>query len=176
MNSRRVNAKVQPISIEVPRDRWVEFLGASGFHDKVVLELAIPEFAPVNFREAVHQLQRAQEHLLEARFEQCMSECRLVWEAVRPELEDDKTSAKLRALLVHRVGEVRARAYMSILSQTKQLASAPVHLHGARAPALRSEAHVLLTCTASLLALVTELAPEAVRPAHSSAQLTQSAP
>jgi hypothetical protein len=163
MNGRRVNAKVASVRVEVPRDSWIEFLRSSGFRDKVVLELAVPEFAPGAFKEAVQQLRRAQDHLLEGREEQAMSACRVVWEAVRSELGDDQRSAKLRALLTDRVGEVRADAYMSVLSKTKDLASAPVHLYGARAPALRAEAQVLLVCTASLLALVIELVPESLR-------------
>lgn len=164
MNGRRLNAKVQAIRIEVPRDPWVDFLRYVGFRDKVILELTIPKFAPEHLKEAIHQVRRAQDHLLEGRDEQAMTDCRLVWEAVRSELGDDKESANLRALLVDHVGEVRAGAYMTILRQTKQLAAAPVHLYGARVPAIRTEAQVLLTCTASLLALVTELAPEALRP------------
>ncbi len=165
MNGRRVNAKVQPIRVEVPRDPWVEFLRATGFRDKVILELTIPEFASERFREAVQQLRRAQDDLLEGHVEQAMSNCRLVWEAIRHELGDDEKTTRLRALLADRLGDARANAYMAILSQSKQLASAPVHLHGARAPALRMEAQVLVACSASMLELVTELAPETIRPA-----------
>jgi hypothetical protein len=164
MNGRRVNAKLLAIRVEIPRDAWVGFLRESGFRDKVVIELAIPEYGSEKFKEAVQLFGRAQDHLLEGRIEQALSDCRVVWEAVRHHLDDDKSSAKLRALLVDRVGAVRAAAYMSILSQTKQLESAPLHLHGARAPSIRTEAQIMLACTASMLALVTELAPEAIRP------------
>ena len=174
MNGRRLNGKLPAIRIEVPRDAWVEFLRAVGFRDKVILELAIPEFATERFQEAALQLRRAQDHLLEGRVEQSMSDCRVVWEAIQTELGDDGKNSKLRALLTDRVGKVRADAYMSILSQTKDLASAPGHLYGARAPSIRIEAQVLLGWTASLLALVTELAAEAFRPSGQAVAVEQS--
>jgi hypothetical protein len=167
MKGRRIGARVQPIRVEIPRDPWLEFLRAAGFRDKVVLEVAIPNFAPDRFSEAVEQLGRALDHLLEGRDEQAMSACRVVWEAIRSELGDDRGNAKARALLMDRVGKVRAEAYMSIISQTKDLAAAPGHLYGARTPSTRSEAKVLVACTASMLALMTELAPETFRPADS---------
>jgi hypothetical protein len=165
MGSRRLNAKIAAIRIEVPRDSWMGFLRDVGFRDKVILEIAIPEYASDQFKEAVQQVYRAQDHLLAGRVEQCLSQCRVVWEAVRAELGDGLESEKLRAMLNDRVGNARADAYMSIIRKTKGLAAAPGHLYGARAPSMRNEAQILLVCTATLLALVTELAPEALRPA-----------
>jgi len=152
-----LQGRIQPMQLDIPRERWLEFLSASKFGDSVVVEVPVPRGLAQDVREAVEHLREAQRHLTEGGYDQVALSCRKVMDVVREDASDDSSHNRLLQILAGAVGDDRAKSYIGIVRTLKQLTAPAAHAFGRRNPYTRGEALFLIRCTTAFLSLLGEL-------------------
>jgi len=157
MEGRRVHATSQPIRVEVPRDRWLEFLEGSRYGSFDVLEVRIPlERKGWSLRSLEH-IRAARRQFNEGHFDDAVGFCRKAIEAMLGDAGLSPKAEDLAKALTPMVSEKRAEAYATILSKIKHVAAMAQHDLGAPAPLVRAESLFILRVTENLCSLVGEL-------------------
>jgi len=87
MQGQRVHATVHPIRVQIPRDRWIEFLDGAGYGSYEVLEIRIPSERKDAFKRAIGHLRDARRQLNEGHFDDAAGRCRKAIEAFVGEAE-----------------------------------------------------------------------------------------
>lgn len=158
MAGQRVHATAQPIRMEVPRDRWLEFLDGAGYGSFDVLEVRIPSERKEAFTRLLGHLRDARRQLNEGHFDAAVGSCRKAVEAMIGEAQLPNRADDLAQALGGRLPARRAEAYAAILSKLKHLAALGQHDLGAPEPFTRAEALFILRAIEDLCALLGELA------------------
>jgi hypothetical protein len=159
MAGRRVHATVPPIRMEIPRDRWLEFLDGAGYGSFGVLEIRIPPERKENVQRSLGHLRDARRQLNEGHFDDVVGCSRKAIEAMIGDTELPSKAEDLAQALSGRVPGKRAEAYAAILSKLKHVAALGLHDLGTAEPFTRAEARFVLQTTEDLCAFIGEIAP-----------------
>lgn len=158
MAGQRVHATAHPIRMEVPRDRWLEFLDGVGYGSFDVLEVRIPSERKEPFTRSLGHLRDARRQLNEGHFDDAVGCCRKAIEAMIGDAQLPNRAEDLAQALSGRLPTRRAEAYAAILSKLKHLAALGQHDLGASEPFTRAEARFILRATEDLCVLLGEVA------------------
>lgn len=151
-----LSASIRGFRLSVPRSDWLRFLDGVGYGTYELLELRIPDKGDELAHRSVEGIREAQRRLWAGDHGSALTECRKALEA----LETLSSGKGLEALLAGALHPERAKAYASIASKVKGVASLAVHDYGRSATFSRQEVSSLIRITASLASIVCEAAPD----------------
>jgi hypothetical protein len=149
-----LSASIRGFRLAAPRVDWLRFLEEVGYGRYEFLELRIPEASTEIAHRAIGGIREAQRRLWAGDHAAALAECRKAIEA----LEDLSPGRRLEALLAKSLHPERARAYASIASRVKEIASVAVHDYGRDATFSRAEIGSLIRMVASLASIALDAA------------------
>jgi hypothetical protein len=157
-DGQRLQAQWIRLDFQIPRDDWLEFLGAVGFGDYDVLEFKRLTASVEAFQDVRDQLAVARTRIDLGEYNAAMGAVRTALERAIQQSRDSELP--LKDLLSARTDDVRGTAYAAIIKQIKDICSRAVHKPDASVSFARAEAlYVARAAEASIALLGALIAP-----------------
>jgi hypothetical protein len=159
-----LDGQIQPIKTVVPRDRWLEFLGAQTGRRPALLEVTRPGLEAQQFDAAIGHVKDARFRIDRGDFDDAVAACRRAIEAISSALDVPGKPGALEAALAAVTDAKRAKAYAGIVARLKELGNFTIHRPEAPGGYARGEAQFVVAATEHAFALLAGLLWKRVRP------------
>ncbi len=145
------------LRLVIPRDKWVEVLGALTDSHVTLLEVRRPHLQAPEFNAAIGHIREARTRVDHGDFDESVACCRRAIEALAKALNISHEAAGLEETLAKITDTKRGKVYASIVSKLKELANYTIHRHEAAGKYTRAEAQFAVGSTEHALALMAAL-------------------
>jgi ABC-type Fe3+/spermidine/putrescine transport system ATPase subunit len=152
-----VDTRIDPIQTIVPRDRWLEFLGAQSGRRATLLEVTHPGGEAKQFKAAIGHVHDARARIDRGDFDEAVASCRRAIESIHSALDVPRKPNALEAAIASVTDVKRAKAYSGIVSRLKELGNFTIHRSEAPGRYSRGEAQFVVAATEYSLALLAGL-------------------
>ncbi len=159
--SEQLNCQVSSLSLQVPREVWLEFVRAASGGEFDVLEFQYGPGEREYFKRGLALVRAAREKVRDGAYDEAVGLCRKVLEAAAQEYEPGRGTEPLKRLFERVAGEKRGGEYAGIVSKLKQLAVDAHHAFGEPIAYSRGEAQFIVRVTAATLSLAANFAANA---------------
>jgi hypothetical protein len=158
-----LEGEVRAISLQIPRDAWLEFLSRTRSDQYEVIEVRFRSEEAPAFKAAVGHVRTAQLKLDSGDPNAAVAACRLALDAIIdenpriPKVQRPEQTKALWALAEAGSHSKSVEQYRTMFSKLQQMTSAPHHNYGAGVGFKRSEAQFAIRTTEALVALLGDL-------------------
>ena len=149
-----LDSEIRDLKLDVPRDRWLEYLDQVTGIKRAVLEVLVPGRAIPSFSTAADHLADAQRRINLGDYDGSVATCRKAIESAISALSLPKTPTTVRSAFESATDTRRAEQYAGLTSRIKELCSIAVHPSDASVVFTRAEARFITSTAAHLITLM----------------------
>jgi hypothetical protein len=152
-----LDSEIRPLRFVIPRETWLEVLGALTDSHVTLLEVRRPHLEAPEFKAAMGHVRDARNRVDHGDFDESVACCRRAIEAMAQALDVPHAASGLEEALAKVTDTKRAKAYAGIVSKLKELGNYTIHRHEATGKYTRAEAQFAIGSTEHALALIAML-------------------